>query len=43
MKRPNGPVDLIPVSSALLAFRLRSRLGGQKQAGIGYWGRSAIK
>jgi hypothetical protein len=29
-----------PVPSALLAFRLRSRLGCQKQAGCGDWGRS---
>jgi len=29
-----------PVPSALLAFRLRSRLGFQKQAGCGDWGRS---
>jgi len=37
----NEPVDLIPMPAALLAFRLRSRLGCQKQAGIGHWGRSA--
>ena len=28
----NEPVDLLPMPSALLAFRLRSRLGCQKQA-----------
>jgi hypothetical protein len=40
--KPNEPVDLIPVPSGLLAFRLWSRLGCQKQAGIGHWGRWAL-
>jgi len=39
----NEPVDLIPMPAALLACRLRSRLGCQKQVGIGHWGRSAMK
>jgi len=37
--RPNGPIDLIPMPSALLACRLRSSLGCQKQVGIGHRGR----
>jgi len=40
-KKPNGPVQLIPMPSALLAFRLRSSLGCQKQVGIPDRGRSA--
>jgi len=40
MKKPNGPVQLIPMPSALLAFRLQSRLGCQKQVGIPDRGRS---
>jgi hypothetical protein len=31
---PNESVHRIPVPSGLLAFRLRSRLGCQKQAGM---------
>ena len=33
-KNANEPVQLIPMPSALLAFRLRSSLGCQKQVGI---------
>jgi len=33
------PIELIPMPSALLACRLRSRLGCQKQVGIGHRGR----
>jgi len=36
-------MDLIPMPSALLAFRLRSRLGCQKQVGIVPRGRSGRK
>ena len=39
----NEPVDLIPMPAALLACRLRSSLGCQKQVGIGHWGRSTEK
>jgi len=42
-KSPNRPVQLIPMPSALLAFRLRSRLGCQKQVGIPDRGRSPEK
>ena len=35
----NEPMELIPVPSALLARRLRSRLGCQKRAGIPHRGR----
>jgi len=38
-KKPNGPMELIPVPAALLARRLRSRLWCQKQAGIAHRGR----
>jgi len=41
IKNANEPMELIPVPSALLARRLRSRLGCQKQAGIAHRGRSA--
>jgi len=37
----NEPVDLIPVPSGLLAFRLRSKLWCQKQVGASDRGRSA--
>jgi hypothetical protein len=39
-KMANEPMDRIPMPAALLAFRLRSRLGCQKQVGIGHRGRS---
>jgi len=39
----NGPMDLTPMPSALLARRLRSRLWCQKQVGAGHRGRSAKK
>ena len=39
-KKPNGPMQLIPVPSGLLARRLLSRLWCQKQAGIPDRGRS---
>jgi len=44
LKKPNEPVDLIPVPSGLSAHLLLIPLRGQeecrKQAGIGHWGRS---
>ena len=38
-KNANERIHLIPMPAALLAFRLRSSLGCQKQVGIGYRGR----
>ena len=38
-KYANGPMELIPVPAALLARRLRSKLGCQKQVGAGNRGR----
>ncbi|MFA6271449.1 MAG: hypothetical protein WC657_09700 [Candidatus Paceibacterota bacterium] len=43
MKKPNEPMDRIPMPAALLACRLLSSLGCQKQVGIGHRGRSATK
>jgi len=40
-KRPNEPMDLTTMRSALLARRLRSRLWRQKQVVAGDRGRSA--
>ena len=37
----NKRIRLIPIPEALLAFRLRSRLGCQNQEGIGHRGDSA--
>jgi len=42
-KNANGPVQLIPMPSALLARRLRSSLWRQKQVVIGHRGRSRRK
>jgi hypothetical protein len=42
-KRPNRPMHLTPMPSALLARRLRSRLWRQKQVGASDRGRSAEK
>ena len=39
-KMANGPMQLVTMPSALLAFRLRSRLGCQKQVGASDRGRS---
>ena len=42
-KRPNGPMHLTPMPSALFARRLRSSLWRQKQVVIRHRGRSAKK
>jgi hypothetical protein len=41
--KPNGPVQLIPMPSALLSRILLTQDPRQKQVGIGHRGRSAIK
>ena len=41
IKHSNEPMDLTTIPAGLLAFRLRSRLGCQKQVVAGHRGRSA--